>query len=168
MPPNNKMPPTHTFPPVQDTLAAPIFQPGTGIDQATLDSITAYTVNMQASVASYRNAMQAVFFEHSEQCNAMIAMQQKYITERESLHHRQMQELIDTFHCRYEALEAQLTAEQMQNFREYMKTMQGDLDLWPSDAAEISKHSIEDFLNGPTTEEIPCFEFSTPVEECMQ
>jgi hypothetical protein len=161
------MMPARTFPPVQKTPVAPMSQPG--LEQPTLDAITAYTNNMQASVASYRNAMQTLLVQHSEQCSAMIAMQQQYITEREALHHRQMKELIDSFQCRYQHLEAHLTAEQMENFRRYMEVMQGDLDLWSADTVadegQISAASIKDFLSEPAAEDITPFAFGAEVEE---
>lgn len=140
------------------------------VDQNTLDAITAYTIQMEVSLNSHRNAIQALFVEHCSQCSALIAMQQQYITERESLHNKQMQDLIDSFQLRYQVLEAQLTAEQMQNFRHYMTTMQGDLDLWSSvedalvDANPISTASIEDFLNGSTVEETPALVLSGDAE----
>jgi uncharacterized protein (DUF2384 family) len=80
-----------------------------------------------------------------------------------------MQELIDSFQCRYQHLEAHLTAEQMENFRRYMEVMQGDLDLWSADTVadegQISAASIKDFLSEPAAEDITPFAFGAEVEE---
>jgi hypothetical protein len=153
---------THTPTKIQRPPAA------AGIDQNTLEAIRAYASNMSASAAAYKSSMQAAFQDHCTETAALIVIQQQYITDRESLHQQQLQDLVDSFQRRYSELEGLLTAEQIESFQRYMKESQGGLDLWQdtddSDAAQISAVSIEDFMNSPAAEEIPPFEFSETVE----
>jgi hypothetical protein len=132
--------------------------PQPAIDQRTIQAIHDYSSNMAASAASYRDAMQSVLAEQSMQASTLIAMLQQYIIDREELHQQQTKDLISSFQHRYEYLEAQLTADQMDSFRRYMKEAQAGLDLWQDDecdAAAISLESIKDFMATPESTETP-------------
>lgn len=145
------------WPQMQNTPATPVVPPG--IDQRTIQAIHDYSSSMAASAASYRDAMQSVLAEQSSQASTLIAMLQQYIIDREELHQKQMQDLISSFQARYEYLEAQLTAEQMDSFRLYMKQSHAGLDLWQDaeecDAAVISLESIKDFMKTPECTQTP-------------
>lgn len=143
----------HTFPPLQKQSAP------ARIDPDTLEAIRAYSSNMSASVNAFQGSIQALFDDHCTQTSTLIAMQQRYITDREALHQQQMQDIVDAFQRRCADLEAQLNAEQLQNFMRYVKDSDaaGDLDLWQnpdeSAAAPISLESIEDFMAPPAAED---------------
>lgn len=144
---------THTPPPLQN-------KPATArIDPDTLEAIRAYSSNMSASVNAFQGSIQALFDDHCTQTSTLIAMQQRYITDREALHQQQMQDIVDALQRRCAELEAQLTAEQMENFMRRVKDSDaaGGLDLWQdpdeSTATPISLESIEDFMAPPAAED---------------
>ena len=145
---------THTPPSLQIQPAA------ARIDPDTLEAIRAYSSNMRASVNAFQGSIQTLFDDHCAQTSTLIAIQQRYISDREALHQQQMQDIVDAFQRRCAELEAQLSAEQMQNFRRYVKDSDaaGGLDLWqdPDEnaAAPISLESIEHFMAPPAAEEL--------------
>jgi hypothetical protein len=150
------------FPLLQKTLASRNPQPH--VDEHLLQAIEAYTSAMTASVDAYKRDMQALFAEHSAHTSALIAMQQQYISDKNTLHEQQMQDLINSFQLRYEHLESQLTAEQMHNFRRHMKEAYCGLDLWDdandaSGSGACSMQSIHDFMQAEPPEDIPPFSF---------
>jgi len=120
------------------------------MDPHTLHTLRVYTDGMTASVASYKREMEGLFAQYSAHANAILVMQNKFIANMEEQHQRQVRDLTVSFQSKYDQLEAQLTEEQMANFKRFMQQAQVGLDLWDDD-----KHAID--AAAPTVEAIQAF-----------
>jgi hypothetical protein len=78
-----------------------------------------------------------------------------------------MQDLTNSFQLRYDHLAAQLTSEQIENFRRGIEEAHCGLDLWDASNSDndasgtgaCTMQSIQDFLQPETSEESPLFSF---------
>jgi len=152
--------PARTFPLLQQTLARR--NPHPEINQHTLQAIHSYVSGMTASIAAYKRDIETLFAEYFTQTSALLAMQQKYIIDKDALHQQHTQELITSFHLRYEQLEAQLTTEQMRSFTRQMQEAHAGLDIWDDANDSIgacSTDTIHAFMQDDPAEDVPNLTF---------